>query len=391
MDTYFAPAGRDDPISLERRVGIVRRTEFVQAMLDAIPVPAIVMNGCRQILAVNESLRRLLEANPDEIIGRRPGEVMGCAYWHEGPDGCGTSKHCLTCGAVSAILDSQRYPERAVRECRMSLDDALDGGALDLRVTASRLDIAEEHFTICILEDTSREKRLNVLSRVFFHDVLNTAGGIQGYVRLLEDALHEDPESVRKLEQLGRLADQLVGEIEGQRELTLAESGDLVIHLEAVETTALLQGLRTLYLGHDVAVRRHIVLENVWDGRLVTDARLLSRVLGNMLKNALEATKAGGTVTLGCSHDQGYVDFTVHNPSCMPDEVKLQIFHRSFSTKAATGRGIGTYSMRLLGEHYLGGTVSFNSTEQDGTCFTLRVPRLLPPPVSKPNAKSGFN
>lgn len=391
MDTFFAPAGRDDPTTLKRRVGLVQRTEFVQSMLDAIPVPAIVLNGCRQILAVNEALRRLLEANPDEIIGRRPGEVMGCTYWREGPDGCGTSKHCLTCGAVAAILDSQKHSDRAVRECRMSLDDALDGGAMDLRVTASHLAIGQEQLTICILEDTSREKRLNVLSRVFFHDVLNTAGGIQGYVHLLEDALSEDLEAVRKLEQLGRLADQLVSEIEGQRELTLAESGDLVIHLEAVETEPLLQALRTLYMGHDVAKRRRIVLGNVWNGRLVTDARLLSRVLGNMVKNALEATKTGEAVTVSCSHDQGYVSFAVHNPSHMREEVKLQVFHRSFSTKSAAGRGIGTYSMRLLGEHYLGGTVSFTSTEQDGTCFTLRVPRLLPPPVSKPNFKSGLD
>ena len=39
----------------------------------------------------------------------------------------------------------------------------------------------------------------------------------------------------------------------------------------------------------------------------------------------------------------------------MPDEVKAQIFERSFSTKGR-GRGIGTYSIKLLTERYLEGT-----------------------------------
>jgi sensor histidine kinase regulating citrate/malate metabolism len=53
----------------------------------------------------------------------------------------------------------------------------------------------------------------------------------------------------------------------------------------------------------------------------------------------------------------------------------MQLFQRSFSTKAATGRGVGTYSMRLLGEQYLGGRVEFTSREPDGTTFTLILPK----------------
>jgi signal transduction histidine kinase len=377
METLFAPAGRDDACTLERRLSQVRQAPLLQTMLDAIAIPAIVLNECRQILAANRSLLKLLGVDSSVLIGKRPGEVMGCAYWPEGPDGCGTTRHCLTCGAVSAIMESRAQQVQVTRECRMTLDHTLDGGALDLRVTASAVTVEGELVTVCILEDISREKRLNVLSRVFFHDVLNTAGGIQGYAHLLEETAPQGSETGVELQQLGRLADQLVAEIESQRDLTLAESGDLVLNLEAVSTTELLSELRALYLGHDVGQRRRIVLDNPWDGRIVTDVRLLSRVLGNMLKNALEATKTGGTVTLRCTHDAGYAEFSVHNPSCMPEEVQLQVFQRSFSTKGAAGRGIGTYSMKLLGEQYLGGQVAFRSSPSDGTTFVLRLPRVL--------------
>ena len=59
----------------------------------------------------------------------------------------------------------------------------------------------------------------------------------------------------------------------------------------------------------------------------------------------------------------------------MPDEVQLQLFQRSFSTKGQTGRGIGTYSMKLLGERYLGGRVEFISRHPEGTTFTLSLPK----------------
>jgi sensor histidine kinase regulating citrate/malate metabolism len=55
-------------------------------------------------------------------------------------------------------------------------------------------------------------------------------------------------------------------------------------------------------------------------------------------------------------------------------EVQLQLFKRSFSTKGA-GRGIGTYSMKLLGEKYLKGKVWFQSSPEKGTTFFIAIPQ----------------
>jgi len=93
-----------------------------------------------------------------------------------------------------------------------------------------------------------------------------------------------------------------------------------------------------------------------------------------MLKNALEATPAKENVTLGAWRDADQVEFWVDNPTFMPRDVQLQVFKRSFSTKGS-GRGIGTYSMRLLASRYLGGTVDFSSSEAQGTTFRLRLPQ----------------
>jgi signal transduction histidine kinase len=52
----------------------------------------------------------------------------------------------------------------------------------------------------------------------------------------------------------------------------------------------------------------------------------------------------------------------------MPDHVRAHVFQRSFSTKGA-GRGLGTYSVKLLTESYLAGQAWFESTTGQGTTF----------------------
>lgn len=377
MPTFFAADGRDATEDLARKRAILQNSEVFQALIQSVPLPVMVLNDKRQVVAANEPLLNLAGRLEQGIVGKRPGEVIGCARWKEGPDGCGTSRYCLTCGAVEAILASQGCDDRVTRECRIVCESETGPAAMDLRVTARGIELEGERFSVCSVEDVSDRKRLAVLTRMFFHDVLNTAGCIQGYMYLL--ARGGDGGS-NYTERLSDLIAQLVEEIESQRDLTYAESGDLAVQPEAVHTGALLMDLRTLYAGHSVAQGRQIALGDIWDGPLVTEGRLLARVLGNMVKNALEATPVGGTVSLDCLPRQEEVVFRVRNPGVIPENVQLQIFQRSFSTKAPAGRGIGTYSMKLLGERYLRGRVDFVSREPEGTVFSLAIPRLYDRP-----------
>lgn len=95
-----------------------------------------------------------------------------------------------------------------------------------------------------------------------------------------------------------------------------------------------------------------------------------------MIKNALEATRPGGVVSLNCYQREQTAHFQVHNPGYIPRSVQLQLFSRSFSTKAPN-RGLGTYSMKLLCERYLNGRITFTSTHQGGTTFEAAVPLQL--------------
>jgi len=375
--THFAPAGRDTEAELRRRQGIVENAPLLRAAIDAMAQIVLILNERRQVVAVNRCLACLLESQKLQAIGKRPGELLDCIHAEDGPDGCGTDWHCATCGAAEAILESGKVRGQITRECRMTVKAREGLAAMDLRVTATLVEVDGERFTICSIEDVSSEKRLHVLQRAFFHDVLNTAGGIRGYAQVLTEELSTGQGARQELLRLAELAGRLTEEIEAQRDLWYAEQGDLAVRAEPVRTRSLVEELRDLYAAHNVGAGRDLVLGQVWDGEIVTDRRLLGRVLGNLIKNALEASQPGETVTLQCVDRGTEVLFSVHNPAVMPRDVQLQVFKRSFSTKREPGRGVGTHSARLFGERYLGGKIAFTSRDAEGTTFTFAVPKLL--------------
>jgi len=368
--TYFAPAGRDASAEVCRKATVIERVPFLSKALDAMPGMVMILNRNRQIVAANRKLLGILNASVAEVVEKRPGEAIKCIRAGEGPDGCGTDEHCATCGAVNALLESMEKNAEAVRECRILAQTPTEVVPLDLRVTASPFEVEGEDFILVAIEDISHEKRLAVLQRTFFHDVLNTAGCIQGYADFLAMDAASDPEVC---DRLTALSGELIEEIQSQRDLVHAESGDLEIESVPVRASQVLEELRSQYLNHTAAMERNITIGQTCDGLLITDRRLLKRVLGNMLKNALEATPCQGTVSIACVDNGDTVTFSVNNPAVIQPDVQLQIFQRSFSTKGEVGRGIGTYSMKLFGERYLGGEVDFVSQKSEGTTFCLRL------------------
>ncbi|NUP99923.1 MAG: GHKL domain-containing protein [Armatimonadetes bacterium] len=342
--------------------------------LEAIPDPAMVLNVQRQILAVNQALLSSFRVEDlMALLGMRPGEAVGCRHADEGPGGCGTSPACTVCGALRAMLECLQSGRPACQEARLSTSGGADGGALDLRVYATPLRLHNLEVVLVTLRDISDELRRRVLERLFFHDVMNTAGGLHGVAgNLLRE---QDPLALRSGHQtVYRLSERMIEEIAAQRQLASAEHGELEPQPEAVFVPVFLHELRGLYRHHEVAVGRQLQMGRSCLRELWTDPLLLRRVLGNLLKNALEATGEGGVVTVSAEDGHHEVVFRVHNAGAMPLEVQQQIFQRSFSTKEGAGRGLGSYSVRLFTERYLGGQVSFSSTPAEGTTFSVAIP-----------------
>ncbi len=367
--TEFAPAERAPAHEVWRQAQLFSDNLLLRSVLDAVPQIVLVVNEQRQMVFANQALYALSGLDPNNPpVGRRPGEILECAHADDRTGGCGTTEFCRTCGAVRVLLSALRGIEM-VDECRII---QVEGSALDLRVKSTPLEIDGQQFAVFAIEDISHEKRRRALERIFFHDILNTASVLKGFGDILADATPAEIDLMK--EHFVHYADRLVDEINAQRELAAAENDELVVRLEMVNAQALLHQLAEAYQHHPVAADRQIAIApETQPITFMTDATLLGRVLGNMLKNALEACAPGETATLACVRGGNRVAFSVHNPAYMPREIQLQVFQRSFSTKGE-GRGLGTYSMKLLSEQYLGGRVMFASSPDDGTTFVATFP-----------------
>lgn len=381
--TFFAPAERQSEEELLQSRHELKAHDLMIGMLEAFPGPAMILNGFRQVVAVN---RRgvLMIGQPEEmLLGKRPGELLGCQRSAEGPGGCGTAAACSVCGAVQAILHTQNTGEAIVKECRIPAL-AYGGVCLELEMHTTSLTVAGHPFVVCALRDLAPERQNRSLERLFFHDVLNSLGIIKGLGEAMmkscpagsgEDALLQDA--------LRTEITHLTDEVLAHRHLMQAETGELQIRLGAIRVRGFLDQIARSCQAHECARNRHLVIEEpVPDLEMASDERLLRRILVNLAKNALEAIPEQETVKIRARMEEQQICFEVWNPGVIPQEVQYQIFQKSFSTKGVQGRGIGTYCARLLGESCLHGRVSFTSTPADGTCFSFRHPLDLPSHLS---------
>ncbi len=373
--TQFLPAARSAVEKLERQIAYFKASSTpAYRILDAVSEIVIVLNTAREIVYANQGLARLFK--PGEIeaaLGDRPGEALGCIYAPLNNGGCGTTEFCRTCGAAQAILSAQHGKEN-VRECRILRGENRE--ALDLRVRATPLEVEGERFTIFTASDISHEKRRRALERVFFHDVLNTAGGLLSVVDAI--GISDPEERPEFLEILNHLSSEIIDQIRMQQEMEAAEQGDLIVTPVPLDAIQMLDEVIEGFHFMAASLGCRLVLDpESRPAALSTDRVLLKRVLGNMIKNALEASEPGGVVTLGCGAADECVSFRVHNSTYMPRHVQLQVFHRSYSTRG-TGRGLGAYSMQLLTHKYLKGSISFASSPDAGTTFTASYPHVFP-------------
>lgn len=375
VETHFDSATRSTPEEILASRARIREHKMLSQMLEGFPGLAVILDPNRHIVAVNKKANEFIpETTLDNVIGQRLGEAIHCVYANEFPNGCGTSKHCVECGAARAIKLTRETLETAALEARITVEREVSNEFLDLMVYTNVVQVEGIDYTLLTVKDIADEKRRQMLERIFFHDVLNTASAVHSLAALIK--IEKDLDEVKGLSHmLVASSDQLIREIQSQRDLMNAERGELVVQFEPVSLGKLLRAVFDIYAAHDLAQERVFEIQGKIPDVVVETARVqLVRCIGNLVKNALEATDSGQHVRISAECDGVNVLIRVSNQGFIPDEVQQRIFHRSFSTKGESGRGLGTYSVRLLVESYLKGKVSFKSSQETGTEFTIQLP-----------------
>ncbi len=370
MGTKYAPAKRAtvDEILLSKE--ILDRYPYINDIFCSLSYVFCILNEYRQIIFVNDVMMNNLGIDDvDQVIGKRIGEAWECIHAEDEPEGCGTSEHCRYCGQINSVLESYKTNQKSMKECRIRRFTGGKEFSLELEVTSTPFFFEDQCFTIFSLIDITDKKRKAMIERIFYHDILNTAGSLSNMLEVMDIVEENEKEEIITI--ATSLSQQILEEIATQRLLVQAENASLVINNQRIDTLDFLTVIEKDLKYHKVAKGKEILLDQASDSLgFVSDPVILRKILNNMVKNALEASESGDYITVKAEQIDETLRFSVHNRAFMPPEVEMQIFMRSFSTKD-TQRGLGTYSMKILGEQYLGGKVNFVTNPVKGTTFFI--------------------
>jgi len=188
----------------------------------------------------------------------------------------------------------------------------------------------------------------------------------------------------RAAEEIGYLTDDL--EAVFSTTIAGAVSGgteDIV----AIEHVALEHVLSALHLIHQRQIRDSGLRFKVYAGahELVTDRALLSRLLGNLIDNAIRYTKNGGIIVTARRHaDNLRIQVWDSGPGIAPD-----LLERLMQSDTANMRGTDTHPGQGSGLHIakslaarIGGTIRACSRPGRGSRFELMLP--ITPPANIP-------
>jgi len=368
--TEFAFAERSSQTDILRKYNIIADNKDLVIFLNSVASYVSVLDMNRQIVFVNKLILKMAGISEvREALGKRLGELFDCHHAIEANE-CGVSPHCNACCALRSMKDCIKTGGEAVKECSLTTSQMK---TFDMRVHCTYVKVLGEEFIICSLFDISNEKRRGVMERIFFHDIMNTINGISGIAHVLP--MIEPEKQANYFSFLSRLTQSLVDDILSHRLLNMAEKNEYNMAQHQISSLDFVREEVEKYRKIASLEAKEVqITDDSENNDIITDKILLACVLGNMIKNALEAESAGALIKVSVlMNDKGFLTISVKNDTVIGETDRLLVFNRSFSTKSDK-RGLGTYAMKLFTEKYLNGTISLESLEGKGTTFTVQIP-----------------
>lgn len=257
------------------------------------------------------------------------------------------------------------------------------------------------------IQTAERDAMIISLGQSIAHDLNNLITAISGYAMLLQNDVQPGSESFKRVERIGRAAEQAAGVVGSLDHITAQTLKITSINLSELAeiNVQIAEGFRPDGIRFNVSIEPDLKITN--------HDIAISRSLINILKNAFEAISDKGHVSLSTTKlpninkIQYAHQITFGEPGdiyeavieIVDDGVGMDMptlesaFHRSFSTKDGGGlHGLGLQSVNTLADHDLA-FVTAESEPQKGTrlCLYLKVPVQAekdmddPTPVKKSN------
>lgn len=339
---------------------------------------------------VSPACRILLGYDPEELVGRSPFD-----FFH--PDDI---SHIKTSFADLLVTTETFISSYRIRR--------KDGHYIWFETSIRSLhhdDTGEVHEVIAVSRDITERKRAeealalardqalaasNLKSQLLAnvsHDVRTPLGGILGYAEMLLEGVF-DPLSSNQQEAAKEIIDsarQLLNLISNLLDQARIEAGKLALDISPFAPRDLLDALDTS-LGW-LAQRRQLTLVSQiapdMPVSLIGDRERIQQILFNLVSNALKFTEHGGVSVNIYRANAAYwaIEVSDTGPG-IPPEAQTYIFEAfrqvdGSVTRRHGGVGLGLSIVKQLVD-LMGGQVSLESSQGQGSIFTVILPLQLP-------------
>jgi PAS domain S-box-containing protein len=350
---------------------LLDRVRFVNYALRAVEDGLLIANPDGLITFANRAVGEILGTPARGLVGQNLAAKLAAAV-----DSDALARLVAECGHLEREFTVRDPKPRhfTLRVAGVSAETNGHGPAIG--IVASFADITRQHE----LQQTKND----VISLVS-HEMRTPLTAIQGMTELL--ANYEVPTDRRK-EMTLAINDEvkrLTRMITEYLDITRLESGATAMRLSAVRVDTLLE--RILILLEPVAAARKIRLARSVPADLsaiLADPDLLSRAVENLVSNAIKYSPDGTEVTISARADEEYlaIEVTDRGYGIPPADVE-RIFEKFYRVPrvqdaGTPGTGLGLSLVREIAELHRG-TVAVKSEVDQGSTFTLRIPRETNP------------
>ncbi len=332
----------------------------VERLLEELEDAVLIFARDRRLIAAAGSVEKFLGSPRTALLGNTINEIF--------PQGTPLGLFLAQAVQTGRTLRNRRVPlERGFALLSVEfLESSSSGGMLvRLRDPEATRQIGRQ------LQTADRLSAISRLTKGVAHEVKNPLNAILMHVELARMKLaHQDYD----LEQQMDIISSEIIRLDRVVKTFLDFTRPVQLNLSDVRLRDFMEELASLTRPQASAAGVEIVQQiRVEDSVITVDVDLLKQAVFNIVVNAIEAMKDGGTLRFEASlrGDDAEIRIADSGPG-IPEDLKDKIYDLYFTTKRG-GSGIGlAMTFRIVQLH--DGTIDFESEPGQGTTFVLRFP-----------------